>query len=166
MLCCSIAVTDYQRFSKGTRAPVWPDLQTNALPDNKTPKRILFDFAIDKPKIGAQWYPYKNLAYFNIPYINELGITRYVIIIKYDLISKAGRIGLQVNYLTGELWYCIPDLCSVNINHLTEKDFIENTIELTRFINSLGYSNFSPIEEVILKIEKELLSYHRTNNHS
>lgn len=121
----------------------------------KTPKRVLKEFAKDKAKIGATTRPGDDYFLVNIPYINEEQVTRYVIIFQIDKKTQMTKGYIQVNALNGcPIYTTWPHLCHFPVNTVLPPLFGDIPIEFVRFINGLTLADLSKLEMIIAKIEK------------
>lgn len=122
-------------------------------PDTPKSKSRSFKRALDYIKVEKPLS--SDFLTIRIPYVNAQLIERYVIIVHIDLSTMRGLTHLQVNWPNGQPIYSILTLLSYNF-HLNKADVESNNIEFSRFINSFTkYVDFSHIEEVMTRIEKE-----------
>jgi hypothetical protein len=91
----------------------------------------------------------------NVPYVDFKMIVRYILIFRIDLHAGIGEAHLQVNAKDGHPLYCCYALAPLTVT-LKREDVISETIEFTRFVNTLGrFDDLSTLEEVIMKIENQ-----------
>lgn len=120
-------------------------------------KRNLPDLARGKNLIQGCWHPASHTFTVTLPYLNENGIVRYIIIIPVNLTEDSCIAHLQVNWPSGRPYYCIYKLMQL-VNSITSQHVNANSIELTRFMNGLTIADFSHIEEVIERTEGRLFN--------
>src|SRR6185312_12544061 len=90
-----------------------------------------------------------------VPYVNEQLLERYIIIFKISLADGQGFAHLQVNRMDAVPLYSIFQLAPLNA-HISREDVLRETIDFTRFVNTLGrFDDLSCLEDVIMQIEKE-----------
>jgi len=122
-----------------------------------SPKRTLRDFARCRDKITSTQKLIEDILTISIPYENKKKVIRYVIIIRLDEYTLKGNLYLQVNnYMGVPLFTLFPELCTFNANLKLSKPLSNAGIEFTRFMNGLGFADFTAIEEQMLKVEEHL----------
>lgn len=129
--------------------------------EGKLPKRVLSTLTRSKTKINAVSNFEADYYIINIPYDNEEGITRYIIIFKLDVETMMAKGYLQLNDLVGNpVQTTYPHICYFKINTaLPATPFSDPPIEFIRFINGLTLADLSKIELQIDKVEKDLQEY-------
>jgi len=122
--------------------------------DIKPPKRILPEFARCRDKISAEKRIVDDVYTITVPYENAAGVIRYVFIIRLNENSLICKGYLQVNYANGAPYFSLyPNLFEFPANFEFASPPISDDINFTRFLNSLGYADFSELEKLIREVE-------------
>ena len=120
-------------------------------------KRILVDFARCKDQIVLKKKPIDDYFTITIPYENCDKIIRYVFVIRMHEFTQICKIFLQVNDFNGLPWYTMyPELAKFKANFVLSPPILNIDLEFTRFLNGLGYTNFTELEKVIQIVEDYL----------
>lgn len=118
------------------------------------PKKLLENLSRDQNLITAKMKMLGTDVIVELPYVNRSSIVRYIILIRIDFKTLMATLHLQVNIPNGTPCFCTQKLANFKV-HLTLRDVHSNTIEYTRFLNSLGIADLSIIEKHIQAIEKQ-----------
>lgn len=139
-------------FYKGTRIvhSVYPVKSM----DERSPKRILGDFARCKTEIKSTKRLVDDWYTIEIPYENRRGVIRYVIILRLQEKTNIARFYIQVNNLQGVPLYTHfkYEIIQEKIN-LTGHPNNDNTV-LQKLLLGLQYQEMNDLEMTIKEMEK------------